>query len=78
MDNQNFNSNLAVAPLQNEVRDSYLSFIEEIKHEIEKQRFRVVLNANSEMIILYWNIGQAIFEETRRKWMGSKSNRTHV
>ena len=50
-----------VAPNLSEMSDSYLDFIEEVKKEIQKQRISVVLNANSSMICLYWNIvGQRI------------------
>ena len=49
-----------VAPNLSEMSDSYLDFIEAIKKEIENQRLKVVLNANSSMICLYWNIGKAI------------------
>lgn len=42
-----------VAPNLSEMSDSYLDFIEEIKEEIESQRLKVVLNANTSMICLY-------------------------
>ena len=61
---------LPVAPNLSEMSDAYLSFIEEVKAEIQKQRISVVLNANSSMICLYWNIGRAILkkqEEVRGK-----------
>jgi len=52
-----------VAPNLSEMGDSYLQFIEEIKKEIQKQRVSVVMNANTSMICLYWNIGRAILEK---------------
>lgn len=52
-----------VAPNLSEMSDSYLDFIEEVKKEIQKQRISVVLNANSSMICLYWNIGRAILQK---------------
>ena len=52
-----------VAPNLSEMSDSYLDFIEAIKKEIENQRLKVVLNANSSMICLYWNIGKAILQK---------------
>ena len=48
-----------IAPNLSEMSDDYLSFIEEIKNEIQNQRISVVLNANSSMICLYWRIGKA-------------------
>ena len=49
-----------VAPNLSEMSDAYLKFIEEVKSEIQKQRISVVLNANSSMTCLYWNIGRGI------------------
>ena len=66
MDNRNHmgkNKNgvlFPVAPNLSEMSEAYLKFIEEVKSEIQKQRISVVLNANSSMICLYWNIGRAI------------------
>ena len=63
MDNRNYmGKNKAgvifpVAPNLSEMSDNYLQFIEDIKNEISRQRVSVVLNANSSMMCLYWNIG---------------------
>ena len=56
-----------VAPNLSEMSDTYLNFIEEIKAEIQKQRISVVLNANSSMICLYWNIGKAIIKKQEKE-----------
>ena len=61
-----------VAPNLSEMSDSYLDFIEEVKKEIQKQRISVVLNANSSMICLYWNIGRAILQKQEEEGWGSK------
>ena len=53
----------SVAPNLSEMSDSYLQFIEEIKKEIQKQRVSIVMNANRNMICLYWNIGRAILKK---------------
>ena len=42
------------------------------KKEIQKQRISVVLNANSSMICLYWNIGRAILQKQEEEGWGSK------
>jgi len=54
---------LPVAPNLSEMRDRYLDFIEAIKKEIENQKLKIVLNANSSMICLYWSIGKAILQK---------------
>lgn len=61
-----------VAPNLSEMSDSYLDFIEEIKKEIQNQRISVVLNANSSMICLYWNIGKAILQKQEEEGWGAK------
>ncbi len=61
-----------VAPSLSEMSDSYLKFIEEVKAEIQKQRISVILNANSSMICLYWNIGRAILKKQKEEGWGAK------
>lgn len=61
-----------VAPNLSEMSDSYLDFIEDVKKEIQKERISVVLNANSSMICLYWNIGRAILQKQKEEGWGSK------
>lgn len=63
---------IPVAPNLSEMSDSYLNFIEEVKKEIQKQRISVVLNANSSMICLYWNIGNAILQKQKDEGWGAK------
>ena len=63
---------LPVAPNLSEMSDVYLKFIEEVKSEIQKQRISVVLNANSSMICLYWNIGRAILKKQEGEGWGAK------
>lgn len=61
-----------VAPNLSEMGDSYLRFIKEIKEEIKRQRLAVVLNANSSMICLYWNIGRTILQKQEKEGWGTK------
>lgn len=63
---------MGVATNISEIGESYLSFIEDIKKEIQKQRIRVVLNANSSMICLYWKIGNAILQKQEKEGWGAK------
>ena len=62
----------SIAPNLSEMSDDYLSFIEEIKNEIQNQRISVVLNANSSMICLYWRIGKAILKKQEEEGCGTK------
>lgn len=61
-----------IAPNLSEMSDSYLQFIEEIKNEIQRQRLSVVLKANTSMICLYWNIGNAILKKQKEEGWGAK------
>ena len=61
-----------VAPNLSEMSEAYLKFIEEVKSEIQKQRISVVLNANSSMICLYWNIGRSILKKQEEEGWGAK------
>ena len=61
-----------IAPNLSEMGDSYLEFIEKIKTEIRKQRVSVVMNANADMICLYWNIGMAILAKQEEEGWGAK------
>ena len=63
---------IPVAPIISEMSDTYLSFIDNIKNEIEKQRLSVVLSANASMICLYWDIGKAILNKQAEEGWGSK------
>ena len=78
MDNRNYMGKnkdgviFPVAPNLSEMSDAYLKFIEEVKSEIQKQRISVVLNANSSMICLYWNIGRSILKKKEGEGWGAK------
>lgn len=63
---------IPVAPIISEMSDTYLSFIDNIKNEMKKQRLSVVLSANASMICLYWNIGKAILNKQAEEGWGSK------
>lgn len=43
---------------------SYVAVVESIKEQIRSAQHRAILNANKEMLILYWNIGKVINENS--------------
>ena len=43
---------------------SYVSVVENIKDQIRSAHHKIILNANKELIILYWNIGKVINENS--------------
>ena len=42
----------------------YLIVVESIKDQIRSAKHKAILNANKELIILYWNIGKLINEHS--------------
>ncbi len=40
------------------IEKSYVTIIEDIKNQIRNAQHKAILNANKEMLILYWNIGK--------------------
>ena len=44
--------------------NDYVNVVEEIKKQIRSAQHRAILNANKEMLILYWNIGKVINENS--------------
>lgn len=46
------------------IEKSYVIVVENIKAQIRSAQHRAILNANKEMLILYWNIGKVINENS--------------
>lgn len=63
---------IPVAPSLSEMSDGYLQFIDDIKQKIRNQRIATVLNANADMICLYWKIGNAILNMQENEGWGAK------
>ena len=55
---------------------SYVTVIESIKEQIRSAKHRAILNANKEMLILYWNIGKLVNEHSEwgNKFLKNLSN----
>ena len=55
---------------------NYVTVIESIKEQIRSAQHRAILNANKEMLILYWNIGKLInvHSEGGNKFLKNLSN----
>ena len=50
----------------------YAETLSEIKQRIQQERLRVVLAANSAMVLLYWDIGRVILDRQERAGWGAK------
>jgi predicted nuclease of restriction endonuclease-like (RecB) superfamily len=61
-----------VAPPRSEMPRGYAKMLGEIKQRIQQERLRVVLAANSAMVLLYWDIGRMILDRQERAGWGAK------
>lgn len=61
-----------VAPSRTEMPRDYAGALREIKGRIQQERLKVVLAANSAMVLLYWDIGRVILERQDRSGWGAK------
>ncbi|MCU0694147.1 MAG: DUF1016 N-terminal domain-containing protein [Polyangiaceae bacterium] len=61
-----------VAPPRAELPQGYVETLAEIKQRIQQERLRVVMAANSAMVLLYWDIGRLILVRQEREGWGAK------
>ena len=50
----------------------YQATLANLKQRIANERLRVTLSANAAMVLLYWDIGQAILDRQRQQGWGAK------
>lgn len=61
-----------VAPMRSELPKDYAAALAEIKDRVRQERLRVVLAANSAMVLLYWDIGRVILDRQAREGWGAR------
>lgn len=61
-----------VAPTISEMSESYLDMRDSVVKHIKESRLHLVLQANSGMIMLYWNIGNEILQRQKAEGWGAK------
>jgi len=61
-----------VPPPRLELPRDYAATLAEIKRRVRDERLRVVLTANSAMVLLYWDIGRKILERQESAGWGAK------
>jgi predicted nuclease of restriction endonuclease-like (RecB) superfamily len=61
-----------VPPPRAELPDDYATVLNEIKGRIQQERLRVVLAANSAMVLLYWDVGKMILAKQQSDGWGAK------
>lgn len=63
---------IPAAPARAEMDNSYESFVEQLKQTIQTTRVAVTLQANSQLIMMYWQIGNMILEAQKNQGWGSR------
>jgi hypothetical protein len=53
--------------------NDYISFLDELKGFIKKEKLVTILNANQRMILMYWHIGKAILIKQDAEGWGAKT-----
>ncbi len=61
-----------VAPSRTGLPHDYTVVLDEIKRRIQQERLRVVMSANSAMVLLYWDIGQMILQRQDHAGWGAR------
>lgn len=59
-------------PPRSDLPRGYAETLGEIKQRIQQERLRVVMSANSAMVLLYWDIGRMILDRQEREGWGAK------
>jgi len=61
-----------VPPPRSELPRDYRATLATIKQRVQQERLRVVLTANSAMVLLYWDIGRVILDRQASQGWGAK------
>ena len=56
----------------NEVASGYPAFLDSIKERIRAARIHAALSVNSELVLLYWQIGKEILQRQESEGWGTK------
>jgi predicted nuclease of restriction endonuclease-like (RecB) superfamily len=59
-------------PVRLGLPDGYAAAFAEIKQRIQSERLRIVMSANSAMVLLYWDIGRLILNRQEQEGWGAK------
>jgi predicted nuclease of restriction endonuclease-like (RecB) superfamily len=63
---------LPIADVTQKLPDDYSQFLLDLKTHIKTERIKSVLSANAALVMLYWDIGQAILEKQNNAGWGAK------
>ncbi len=57
---------------ENQMPDNYSVFLGEIKNRIQQERLKALLSANAALVMMYWDIGNAILQKQNSEGWGAK------
>src|SRR3989442_759171 len=72
LDRQRDDALFPSAPPRGDVPGDYAEALRQIKIRIQQERLRVVLAANSAMVLLYWDLGRMILDRQERAGWGAR------
>lgn len=61
-----------VSETLSEMPSDYLPFVNSLKEFIKKEKLTALLNANQQMILMYWHIGKSILDKQKEEGWGTK------
>lgn len=61
-----------VPDTRNHLPDNYGSFFSAVKEIVARERIKAVMSANAAMVLMYWDIGQAILMRQRDEGWGTR------
>lgn len=64
--------NIPAPALKQQMPDSYSAFFGDLKKRILQDRLKIVLSANSAMVLLYWDIGNSILQKQNKEGWGAR------
>jgi predicted nuclease of restriction endonuclease-like (RecB) superfamily len=63
---------MPVPVAENQMPDSYSVFFRDLKKRIQQGRLKIVLSANSALVMMYWDIGNSILQKQNNEGWGAK------
>lgn len=69
---ENGKARFTAPPELNELDASYPEFIQKLIEDIHQVKIKTVLQANTSMILLYWNIGKSVLKKQKAAGWGAK------
>lgn len=63
---------IPIAPTLSEMDQSYASFIERLKETVSSTKVKITLQANAQLITIYWRIGRMILDAQEKEGWGAR------